>query len=119
MLVHLEKPGAPARAPEILEVGPRFCELSWEPPATDGGSPITGYHVERADLSGTRWMPVNKSPVKDTKLRLSDLMEDIPYSFRVRAENREGLGEPSPASEPVYCSDRIGMLFIYLNLILI
>ena len=46
------KPGAPLKAPEVLEVGPKFCELSWQPPATDGGSPITGYIVEKADLSG-------------------------------------------------------------------
>lgn len=82
----------------------------------DGGSPITGYYIERADLSGTRWMPVNKTAVKDTKLRLSDLLEDIPYTFRVRAENREGLGEPSPASNEVYCSNRIGTCLLFNNL---
>jgi len=53
-------------------------------------------------------MPVNKTPVKETKLKLTDLMEDMPYSFRVKAENKEGVGAPSPASEQIMCSSRIG-----------
>ena len=62
----------------------------------------------KAICAGVRWMPVTRQPVKDTKLKLTDLLEDVPYSFRVRAENREGQGEPSPASEQVLCSTRIG-----------
>ena len=58
-------------------------------------------------------MPATKSPVKETKLRLGDLFEDIPYMFRVRAENNEGVGEASPATEQVYCRDRIGIVIFY------
>ena len=104
----IEKPGAPAHAPEIVEVGPKYCVLLWEPPVSDGGSPITGYIIERADLSGTRWLPVNKTPVKDTMLRITDLHEDIPYVFRVRAENDEGIGEASPTTDEIFCRDKIG-----------
>ncbi len=33
-------------------VGDGYAYLSWTPPATDGGSPITGYNVYRSDTSG-------------------------------------------------------------------
>ena len=81
---------------------------------SDGGSPITGYSIERADLSGTRWLPVNKAPVRDTMLRITDLHEDIPYMFRVRAENDEGAGEASPATDEIYCRHKIGKICIYM-----
>lgn len=110
IILSTEKPGAPAHAPEIVEVGPKYCVLSWEPPVSDGGSPITGYNIERADLSGTRWLPVNKAPVRDTMLRITDLHEDIPYMFRVRAENDEGVGEASPATDEIYCRHKIGKI---------
>lgn len=103
-----EKPPAPTNAPEILAIGPRFVELSWQPPEHDGGSPITGYYLERADLAGRTWLPINKTPVKTTKHKIENLYEELKYEIRVRAENKEGIGEPSPATEPFYCKEAIG-----------
>lgn len=104
----VDKPPAPTNAPEILAIGPRFVELSWQPPEHDGGSPITGYYLERADLSGRTWMPINKTPIKTTKHKIENLYEELKYEIRVRAENKEGIGEPSPATEPFYCKESIG-----------
>ena len=56
-------------------------------------------------------MPVNKTPVQDTMLRITDLHEDIPYMFRVRAENEEGLGDSSPSTDEIFCRDVIGMFY--------
>ena len=58
-------------------------------------------------------MPVNKTPVQDTMLRITDLHEDIPYMFRVRAENEEGLGDSSPSTDEIFCRDVIGMFFFF------
>ncbi|ESO99757.1 hypothetical protein LOTGIDRAFT_58567, partial [Lottia gigantea] len=89
------KPSPPAEAPEILEVGPHYVSLSWKPPESDGGSPITGYFVERSDASGRSWIPVNKVAVQDLNYRVNDLFEGNQYEFRVRAENAKGVSEPS------------------------
>ena len=71
--------------------------ITWTAPESDGGSPITGYYVERKEATSTRWMKVNKQPVSETTLRIKDLIEKSEYQFRVSAENKAGVG---PASEP-------------------
>jgi len=42
-----------------------FIKIEWSEPK-DGGSPITGYVVERLDASNpnAKWTPVNRTPVK-------------------------------------------------------
>ena len=44
-------PGSPS-APDVSDVLCDSCTLTWRPPENDGGTPITGYYVERS--SGTR-----------------------------------------------------------------
>ena len=103
-----EKPKAPKAAPVIQELGTDFVDLSWSPPESDGGSPITGYQLERLDISGRSWLPVNKEPISDTSYRVKELREGVQYEFRVRALNALGMGEPSPSSEPFICGHSIG-----------
>uniref|UniRef100_A0A6I8QTY6 Titin n=1 Tax=Xenopus tropicalis TaxID=8364 RepID=A0A6I8QTY6_XENTR len=43
--------------------------LSWNEPDEDGGSPITGYWVERLDPETGKWVKCNKIPVKDPTYR--------------------------------------------------
>ena len=54
-----ERPGKP----EVKDRDRTFIELKWEPPKNDGGSPITGYEVERKEPKSNRWMKVSKTPV--------------------------------------------------------
>ena len=103
-----ERPGAPTNAPEITALGPKFVELSWQPPEHDGGSPIIGYMLERLDVGGRTWMPINKAPIADTKYRINNLYEEIPYRMRVKAVNDEGVSEPSPETEQFYCREQKG-----------
>lgn len=100
-----EKPSAILDAPEVIEIGPKYAALSWHPPETDGGSPLTGYFLERIDISGFSWLPVNKQPIMDTHYRVENLYEELQYQFRVRAANKEGFGEPSPSTDPFYCRE--------------
>lgn len=46
----LDPPGPPG-IPEVEEVGNDFVHLSWEKPFDDGGGRITGYIVERREVS--------------------------------------------------------------------
>jgi len=50
-------------------MGETFVCLSWMPPESDGGSPITGYILERLDISGRSWLPVTPQAIKDTNYK--------------------------------------------------
>ncbi len=85
----------PPTAPRNLTVdaGNRMVTLAWMEPADDGGAPVTSYQYEM-DGSGT-WMDVGLVTTRD----VTDLRNGQDYTFRVRAVNRVGEGEPS-ASMP-------------------
>ena len=41
------------------------------------------------------WEPVNDTPLKSNSFKVDNLKPGIPYSFRVKAKNPAGWGEPS------------------------
>ena len=47
----VSEPPGPPRKLEVDEVGKSSCALTWKAPEFDGGSPITGYYVERKQVS--------------------------------------------------------------------
>uniref|UniRef100_A0A3B4WPE8 Titin n=1 Tax=Seriola lalandi dorsalis TaxID=1841481 RepID=A0A3B4WPE8_SERLL len=69
--------------------------LTWEAPPEDGGSPITGYIIEKHDKEGVRWTRCNRQTVTDLTLKVTGLLESHLYEFRVAAENAVGVGEPT------------------------
>uniref|UniRef100_A0A3B4H5G2 Titin n=1 Tax=Pundamilia nyererei TaxID=303518 RepID=A0A3B4H5G2_9CICH len=71
--------------------------LTWCKPANDGGSPITGYVIERREKTSMRWVRVNRDPVPEFTTIVTKLRKGCEYDFRVYAENAAGL---SPPSEP-------------------
>ena len=77
----------------MTDITKTSCTLTWDVPDFDGGSPITGYYVEK--FSGTRWSKVNKKPVKNLSMEFDDLIEMSEYEFRVIAENDAGQSKPS------------------------
>jgi len=98
-------PDVPA-APEQLAVtdtSKTFISLSWSPPSSDGGSPVTGYHVERCLTTTSRWIRVGKS--ETTTYTDKEVVEDTEYQFRVCAENKVGVGPPSEPTDPVTAKD--------------
>ena len=66
-------PPSPPQNVKVNDLSKTSCTLTWEPPENDGGSPVTGYYVERK--SGTRWSKVNKKAVKKCRLEIDDLVE--------------------------------------------
>ena len=97
-------PGAP-EAPAVSEIFSDNCQVSWQPPTEDGGSPVSGYHLERRTTASTRWVRINKEQIPELTLKVTDLIEDNQYEFRVAAENKAGIGEFSPPSQPVLAKD--------------
>ncbi|XP_071942196.1 twitchin-like isoform X2 [Antedon mediterranea] len=95
------KPGVP----DVTEVGKDFVNLIWARPESDGGRPILGYFVEKAEAGTDRWVRVSKNPVVSLSYNLPNLIEDRNYEFRVFAVNEGGLSEPSTASTAVKIKD--------------
>uniref|UniRef100_A0A3B4TD88 Immunoglobulin like and fibronectin type III domain containing 1, tandem duplicate 2 n=1 Tax=Seriola dumerili TaxID=41447 RepID=A0A3B4TD88_SERDU len=78
---------------KVLEVTRQHVHLSWEAPEHDGGSPLTGYQVEKRDMS-----------LQDLEFTVTDVVEGKEYLFRVTACNKCGPGEPAYIDEPVNVS---------------
>uniref|UniRef100_A0A671SBX2 Titin n=1 Tax=Sinocyclocheilus anshuiensis TaxID=1608454 RepID=A0A671SBX2_9TELE len=93
-----EPPGHPGK-PVASDISEDALTLGWTMPLFDGGSPISGYIIERRHKGG-KWIRVNKTPCKDLRYRVLGLFEDNEYEFRVFAENIAGFSGPSPISDP-------------------
>ncbi|XP_026221094.1 titin-like [Anabas testudineus] len=91
-------PTAPG-TPFVTTVTKYSMMVKWEPPAKDGGSPITGYHLERKEKNSILWTKLNKLVIPETHFKASGLEEGIEYEFRVFAENIAGLSPSSKTSE--------------------
>lgn len=96
-----EKPGQP----EVENWDKDFVELKWAKPKKDGGSPITGYIIEKKSRFGP-WEKAIELHGDDNKAIVPDLIEGTEYEFRVVAVNKAGPSEPSDASAPVVCNAR-------------
>jgi hypothetical protein len=86
-------PSAP-KSP-TASAGTKRATVSWLPPDTDGGSPITGYEVT-SDVGGKTC-----STTGDLTCTVMDLNDDQPYRFRVRAINAVDPGDWSVWSNSV------------------
>uniref|UniRef100_A0AAQ6ADY0 Titin n=1 Tax=Amphiprion ocellaris TaxID=80972 RepID=A0AAQ6ADY0_AMPOC len=87
-------PSAPLDV-EVTSATTEAMTICWKRPATDGGSRISGYIIEKREKQGVRWVRVNKKPVYDLRAKASGLHEGCEYEFRVFAENAAGLSEAS------------------------
>lgn len=94
-----DEPGKPGN-PEISDYDKDFVELKWARPEQDGGSPITGYIIEKKDKFNPNWEKCAEIPGDVTTGKVPDLIEGVQYEFRVRAVNKAGPGEPSDATKP-------------------
>ena len=82
--------------------------MTWQPPEEDGGTPVTGYFVERKTTESSRWLKITKGTLAETNLEVKDLIEGTEYVFRVTAVNKVGEGPPGPSSKPVVAKDPWG-----------
>jgi titin len=109
-------PGKP-EAPTVEDMSPEVASVAWAPPASDGGSPITGYTLEMRRVGDVKWKPASKDATPDTKLTVEGLMDGEEYEFRVTAHNKAGPGAPSAPSKPAkYGKQRFGELINFSTL---
>ncbi|XP_036379600.1 roundabout homolog 2-like isoform X2 [Megalops cyprinoides] len=96
-------PGPPSDL-QVTDVTKNSVSLSWQPgPA--GSSPVSSFVIEAfSQLVSNSWQTV-ADHVKGTQFTVTGLRPNTIYLFIVRAVNTQGLGDPSPISEPVRTQD--------------
>ncbi len=105
-----DPPGKPGK-PEPTTTNKTSISLKWTEPTTDGGSPIKGYVVEKKEKGDTRWTKVNREPEPDCNMKVTGLIHNTTYEFRVMAVNAAGPSEPSSNSSPIVAREAICKLF--------
>ncbi len=75
----------------------------------DGGSPITGYCIERKERNSLLWVKANEVLVRSTEYTCSGLIEGLEYTFRVSAVNKAGQGKPSKQTDFITTRTPVGM----------
>jgi titin len=78
--------GGPLMVSDVLR---NSMTISWQPPHSDGGSPLTGYIVEKTCDDGT-WTRVDRVRPHIYSYTLTNLAPHHRYRFRVIAENAVG-----------------------------
>uniref|UniRef100_A0A7N8YNK7 Roundabout homolog 2-like n=1 Tax=Mastacembelus armatus TaxID=205130 RepID=A0A7N8YNK7_9TELE len=96
-------PGPPSK-PEVTDVTKSSISLSWEP-GPEAGSPVSAYVIEAFGQSVSNSWQTVADHVKTTAFTVKDLRPNTVYLFIIRAVNAQGLGDPSPMSEPVRTQD--------------
>jgi fibronectin type 3 domain-containing protein len=103
-------PAAPPSAPQNVQAsaGNGQVALSWSAPASDGGSPVTGYRIYRSTSSGSETV-LASPPGTGTSYTDSSAVNGTTYYYKVSALNaigegplsNEGSGTPlAPAIAP-------------------
>ncbi|KAK7065507.1 Immunoglobulin like [Halocaridina rubra] len=93
-------PGRPGR-PNCIDSDKDFIKISWTAPRSTGGSPITGYDVERCGIHSGRWKKISRDPIRFTEFLDDTVLEGEQYQYRIIANNKMGSSEPSEPSHPI------------------
>lgn len=104
----MDRPGPPEAPLEYEEITNQSVTLSWKAPKDNGGSEITGYVIEKRDLThGGGWVPaVNYVNPKQTYATVPRLLEGTKYEFRVSAENLQGRSDPLKTDRAVIAKNQ-------------
>lgn len=94
----VDQPDKPGK-PEIKDYDKDFVQLEWAKPETDGGSPITGYIIEKKTKHSPVWEKCGEVGGDMNTAKIEDLVEGNPYEFRIIAVNKGGESEPSQPSD--------------------
>ena len=76
-----------------------YVVVTWDAPEDDGGSPITGYKLEKRDAKKSSY--ISAGSTETTELKITKLIEGNEYFIKVMAENSIGVSDPVETEEPI------------------
>lgn len=98
---------SPASAPPLITASasaPLTATVLWQQPASDGGSPITGYRLQASSDGGSAWATVATPAAGVVSATVGSLTAGTSYVFRVAAVTAVGVGQNSASSNSVVIS---------------
>lgn len=105
-------PSEPKNA-RVTKVNKDCMFVAWDRPDSDGGSPITGYLIERKERNSLLWVKANDTSVRSTEYPCAGLIEGLEYSFRIYALNKAGSSPPSKPTEYVTARTPVGEFLLF------
>uniref|UniRef100_A0A673L8L9 M-protein, striated muscle-like n=1 Tax=Sinocyclocheilus rhinocerous TaxID=307959 RepID=A0A673L8L9_9TELE len=102
---------------QVQEVRKDSLVLLWKPPVYQGRDPVNGYYIDikEAEADFEMWRGVNEKATDKTFMKIKDLKMGESYVFRVRAQNKAGVGKASDSTEPVEAVTKPGTAEIVVN----
>lgn len=97
---------------EVCNVHKEGCKLKWKKPLDDGGLPLTGYLLEKMDITSGRWVPAGLVDPDKTEQDITGLEPGKKYEFRVKAVNEEGESEPLQTDTAITAKNPYGNLVL-------
>lgn len=94
MIVFVGPPSSPVGPIKTLQITRDSATIQWQPPLSDGGSPITSYVVERHEEGKRAWMYCGRTDSSVNIFTCAALYENQEYFFRIYAENKYGRSKP-------------------------
>ena len=96
-------PGVPANLLVSQGDSGGILKVSWQAPASNGGSNLTGYTVQWKAASGNWTVPadVSEATATGTTHTITGLTDGTPYTVRIIATNHVGDGESTPESTAI------------------
>ncbi|KAM3860464.1 myomesin-1 [Diretmus argenteus] len=88
---------------QITEVRSDSLVLLWKPPVYQGRDKVNGFYIDikEADAAEEAWRGVNDKATDKKFIKIKHLKEGETYVFRVRAQNKAGVGKASDPTESV------------------
>ncbi|KAG7488543.1 hypothetical protein MATL_G00035010 [Megalops atlanticus] len=95
---------------QVSEVRKDSLVLLWKPPVYQGRDPVNGFYIDikEAEAEEEAWRSVNEKATDKKYMKIKGLKEGVSYVFRVRAQNKAGVGKASDATESVLAVTRPG-----------
>lgn len=100
-VVVLDKPTPPKGPLSVEEVRSDHVKVKWKKPEDEGGTPLTGYVLEKMDVDTGRWIPAGEVGPDVDNFTFKGLTPKKKYKFRVRAKNKEGESDPLETEDTI------------------
>ncbi|XP_031652075.1 M-protein, striated muscle-like isoform X1 [Oncorhynchus kisutch] len=103
---------------QVTEVRANTLVLLFKPPVYQGRDPVNGFYVDikEADAEEEAWRGVNEKAISTNYMKIKILKEGETYVFRVRAQNKAGVGKASEPTEPVLAETKPGTTEIVVDI---